>query len=729
MTTRQRAFWLPALLSAVLVRGCSCDDGLGQVEHRDWVCSDEGRRPELEDGPCVDGERFVKGICDVARCDASTLASNCCPGMYCTGGGECVVPPSRITTCTQDSACSSVPGQRCLARPNVSASSTCGFLPVDANGSCPTGLQGFNQRCIVNAPCDGACAAGQVCNIDTHKCETAPSLAGNDHGCDQVCGASKILVYSDPDNMLFDQCCEVRCECATLPPLLPGNWGRYSDIALRDGALLVSAYDGGYGDLVVAELDLQTGTNAGFDYVDGLPEEGGAVVADPSGPRGGIAEPGPDVGPYTSMVASAGPVYIAYYDVDARALKLAIRDGDTWSTSTIDRDGDALDDNNDSGDVGAYAALLIDGEGVLHVAYYGHRVMANGTLVTTPMYARAKSSQPQGTGDWERVQVEPIASCNGTCGSDEQCVVQSSQLTCLPLDTNSSCADCTCEEACVLVDGTPACRPARPNRLDEPCGGLCDAGEACVAAAAGSTECRTESTACGTCGDAEVCVADDNDSGVCTESTPYSIVDGLPEGSGLFTSLVIHKNRPTLVFYDRLRRHLRGATANFTIDGSVTAGFAAFAVVCDGNDTGQHATLVVAPNDTLALAYQGDGGETLRYYTGADLKTGTSTELDNGVRDNRVDFVGADARIAFDTSGKAYVVYADQSQNELLLTYYAPTGWKRTTLLSEGAYGSFARIVVSGTKAYVTTYRREQDSTGRDISSLVMTTVNLATLP
>ena len=61
-----------------------------------------------------------------------------------------------------------------------------------------------------------------------------------------------------------------------------------------------------------------------WHWVDGLPE-GAPIVAGPSGPRGGVSEPGSDVGKYTSIaVDTEGGIHVAYYAVDPGALHYAL---------------------------------------------------------------------------------------------------------------------------------------------------------------------------------------------------------------------------------------------------------------------------------------------------------------------------------------------------------------------------------------------------------------------
>ena len=80
--------------------------------------------------------------------------------------------------------------------------------------------------------------------------------------------------------MLWAQCCEVSCECLTLPPLEPGTWGRFADVVLGDSSVLVSAYDESYGDLVLASYGLVSGEVEGLEYIDGIPSSG-TIIADP----------------------------------------------------------------------------------------------------------------------------------------------------------------------------------------------------------------------------------------------------------------------------------------------------------------------------------------------------------------------------------------------------------------------------------------------------------------
>jgi MYXO-CTERM domain-containing protein len=184
------------------------------------------------------------------------------------------------------------------------------------------------------------------------------------------------------------QTCMAECPCAELPGLDPGPIGRYSDLVIVDGVAWVSAYAEAYGDLVVGRHDGENGF--AWQWVDGRPAEG-EIVAGPSGPRGGVADPGPDVGQYTSMAAgSNGSLHVAYYDVDERALRYArgaVVDGRRqWRTMTIAREGDA----------GRWPSLTVGADGMPGIAYR----VASLDGISQLHYVAANTDEPTSPDDW-----------------------------------------------------------------------------------------------------------------------------------------------------------------------------------------------------------------------------------------------------------------------------------------------------------------------------------------
>jgi hypothetical protein len=509
--------------------------------------------------------------------------------------------------------------------------------------------------------------------------------------------------------------------------------------------LFISAYDGTYGDLVMGRHGRLSGQLDDLAYIDGVPKSG-AVVADPSGPRGGREDPGPNVGAYTSIALQNDAPRIAYYDLDTRDLLYAALDAESgqWSISLIDdgRDGAATGDD----DVGRFASLLIDAAGIAHVTYYAHRASASGRWVTTPMYARARTMAPDGYDDWERIPIDPVAECPVTCAQTELCADNgAADPECLPARDDCDPA-CGCGEVCVEVSGQPVCRREMPDSLDEPCGGSCPNAEVCVEDTAnGGSICLADRdgdcTGQSSCAAGQLCVDDGAGNAVCRLETPFSRIAGLPEGNGLFTDLTVFHNRATVVYYDRLRGVLRGAQARFDLDEPATD-FSTAAIACSGDD-GRFASLAVSPDGSeIAVAYQAQDGTVLEYRRGAhfltDLAAATPEVVDDGVRATQVNLVGASASLAFDeVANEALIAYQDQTSNDLLLAYTRNGLWRdpangqpyRVTLLSEGAYGSFARLAVDGARAWVSSYRRARNAQNQDASELVVHIVDLSTLP
>ena len=123
-------------------------------------------------------------------------------------------------------------------------------------------------------------------------------------------------------------------------------------------------------------------------------------------------------------------------------------------------------------------------------------------------------------------------------------------------------------------------------------------------------------------------------------------------------------------------------------------------------------------------------GETLWAFTGADIfdAGGTHEEVDDGFRASSIHLVGAGADAAFTGSDELVIAYGDQTENDLVLAFPDGDSWGYSTLLSDGAYGTFPALVVDGDRAWVATYKRAQDSSGDDISELVIHVTDVSSL-
>ncbi len=178
-------------------------------------------------------------------------------------------------------------------------------------------------------------------------------------------------------------------------PLDPGHLATHLDMtALPDGTLVLSGYSPGvppstrYGDLVVGAWDSSSETIE-WEIVDGVPDT--APSNDPSGWRGGVSDPGDDVGQYSSLVADGSTLMISYFDATGGALRFASGElGGPWQIHTVD----------DEGWAGAYSDLTQTGSGVA-VAYLG--IIPPASLPgrpTSEVRVATASAAPAGPTDW-----------------------------------------------------------------------------------------------------------------------------------------------------------------------------------------------------------------------------------------------------------------------------------------------------------------------------------------
>jgi hypothetical protein len=571
----------------------------------------------------------------------------------CDTAGACV---DDVVVCDDDRDCA-VPGQRCT---DVAAGRRCAFAACAPDGSCEPSAHCFNASCVVAPPCDGACPGGEVCITPRDRCAAPPAGAV---GCDVTCDAGTVLVVRDPARMLGAGCIATACECASLPPLAPGDVGRFSAVAVARGEAIASAYDARYGDLVVVRFD-DEGRVAHVDHVDGVPDTG-RVLGARDGLRGGIADPGPDVGRYTSVAIDAeGWPRVAYHGVDSTDLRFAWFDGTRWQHHVVE--GEAPDE-----DVGRHTSLVLDAGGLPHIACFAPSVPGDGGApVTALLYARARIPTPATADDWVVMRVDTAAPPERPCGA----------------------AGCGAGESCVRADGnTWSC--ITPDRN---CASDCGSDEACVG---------------GSCRPAFV------DAGV---------VD-LPEGVGLFTSIAMTPAGPVIAYYDRLRGNLKLARASGT--APATAADWAVEVIDgeapDGRDTGdvgQFASLAFdGHTGSLALAYADATRDDLRFLR-LDGTGQPPVVVDDGMRGTRSHLVGADASLAFDAQGNAVVVYQDGTDNDLMIaTLGAGAAWGAPRALrSDGAWGFYADVAIEGAVAYVTSFRFGYDARRRPANEIVL---------
>src|SRR6185436_15815986 len=138
-------------------------------------------------------------------------------------------------------------------------------------------------------------------------------------------------------------------------------------------------------------VDYASGVETRRVVVDGVPVA--TPTHDPAGYRGGVEQPGPDVGAWSSVRLSGSRVVVAYQDRDRGALRVAFED-----TSGVFHSHD-VDDSTVAGvEVGAYASLALGTQPA--IAYLTTGVPGGSGTMTELRLATASSASPGATTDW-----------------------------------------------------------------------------------------------------------------------------------------------------------------------------------------------------------------------------------------------------------------------------------------------------------------------------------------
>jgi len=217
--------------------------------------------------------------------------------------------------------------------------------------------------------------------------------------------------------------CLPGCSCSDAPcgssacmdgELPNGGLGRFNSIAGDDKRVMAATYDTGLGDLVV--VDVTDASKPKYTVVDGVPTDV-TPTYDPSTYRGGIEDPGPDVGAWTSIAMASGHAMVAYQDREAHALKFAReKKAGSWSSYTLDMpDG--------SEEVGQHVSMTIDGSGHPAIAYLAIGIDDGmGHRETELRLLRAGSSDPKAN-EWSSATIATGAgTCAGLCEGGKACI-------------------------------------------------------------------------------------------------------------------------------------------------------------------------------------------------------------------------------------------------------------------------------------------------------------------
>ena len=497
---------------------------------------------------------------------------------------------------------------------------------------------------------------GTVCDVRSGWCTAVPEAA---LGCDVSCEADAVMVLEDPVGMRGEACCEIRCTCVTRPPIQPTRYGPYTRVASSLDKVWVATYEEAFGDLLVIQYD-HDGNELRTEIVDGVPLDG-TVTGDPNGPRNGIADPGPDVGPYLSLVlTNSGLPRIAYFDVTNRSLKLAAYDGVEWQIHVVD----APLQNDEKGFVGKATTLALDAQrGGLVVGYhFGNLIAADGTTSSGLRLARSTLTAPATVSDWEYFDLErhwPMGGCAQGCELDEVCVS----------DTDSN--------SCAVV-----------------------------------------SQGCESCPVGQVCAAMRTDGGVSDNGSCQDVAPDFQEGpvfaAGLHNKIFSDDQGTYIGTYDGrvgslnlISFYTDGTWENETLDGN---GYGAH----PSHDVGRSLDLARYEGQIL-MTYVDFTTHAFRHWLGDPLlDNGTFGVIDDGQRVETpgLSFVGAGGQMKVSVTGVPSIVYQDATYLDLKMASYQNGTWAPRNLLSTGSHGFFPGIDIYGNKAFIVSMEEQLDARG-----------------
>jgi hypothetical protein len=665
--TFQSKPWLFVFIFGVVIAGCDCGkppvkqvnkcSGVAGVQadmlqtcSTSTECSDHFSCRALKDQPDLQCCLFTDRQCNTE--------ADCCPGQTCpTNRKECL---DKFLECSVDEDCGDRQDRFCEQYTDTyGTTGRCRFRACTATGSCPSGQSCFNGECMAELPCGGFCEPGKACVPTSNQCQNYTLPTGREMAaCPVTCKSGYIATFQDPKN-IWDSCTlpTVKCVCSELPSLHSEDLGRYSSLAASaNQGLFVSAYDGQYGDLVVYRFD-GTGAPLGLDYVDGVP----AAMAKygPSGARGGVIEPGDDVGRYTDVVSSSERVYVSYYDVTHGDLKMARRDPNgIWNLHTID---------GSTANVGLYSSVALDADGYPAVAYF----QKGGDDAFDP----ATCPAPVPTGPKAFITALKVAHASTVVPGPNDWLIT-----------------------------TVACQ-SRPTPACYNCGNVCadpGTGPECLVADATCTGCDPNTEQCVIAGGAPKCAKKYN------PSTLNEIGDGV----GLFSSLAINGKDAYVAFMKRTTPTPMGSSKP-PADGDLfgvrvtVAGQAGPLVLLDGSgDTGYFPDTKIDPSSRgVAVAYHDFSSKKLKFYLAPEFQTGVVPEvIDTGAGtagSGEASWVGTDSSIVFSPiPGQLFAVYQDATRGDLKMAK-RETAWQvLPPVVTNGAVGFFADGAFSNGKIF-----------------------------
>ena len=229
-------------------------------------------------------------------------------------------------------------------------------------------------------------ALGAAATLPACSCgDPAAATCELDEECAEGCAEGQVPI-----------CIDGTCACLDEVPW--GRIGQYSEMAVAgDGTIWVSGYNARHGDLMIASTrDAGRIPDEAWEFVDGVPD--GPVSVPNGSVRGGVNEPGPDVGLYTDIAVAGDTVLVSYFDRDRAALRLAVGTTGAWSLHDVEVGAPSEPDGGYS-IVGQYSSITLRSDGRPGIAYFAH--VSDGAVARTELrFAEATTASPAGPGDW-----------------------------------------------------------------------------------------------------------------------------------------------------------------------------------------------------------------------------------------------------------------------------------------------------------------------------------------
>jgi hypothetical protein len=387
--------------------------------------------------------------------------------------------------------------------------------------------------------------------------------------------------------------------------------------------------------VMVATYDQVLGDLVAVDVTDPMKMQFTAVDGIPTD-----VTPTYDPSTYRGGIPDAGPNVGAWTSIvlSNHTAKIAYQDRDAGNLKYAFEKGEGKWDSyvvDADATTGEYASMTVDGSGNPAIAYLAVGIDDGmGHRMTELRLARAGKADPQVMSDWT---ISTIASAPGSCG------------------------------------------------------GLCSAGQACVADAMGIESCVAPTTDCSAaCATGDVCV-----NAACVTEIGEPNIDDLPQGTGLFVSLVtLPDGRLAAAYYDRTRRALVLSAENAPSTSQFTE------TVLDGNvagaDRGMWSTATVAGDGTVHLAYQDALGDQLMYTTWSNGTAGVPEIVDDSTRPNdRTHPVGGGA-VIYLNNGTPTIAYQDGLTADVYIAVKAGAAWMPTGLATGPLLDGFSIAVTTG---------------------------------